>query len=223
MARIRTIKPELFASPQVMNITRDARLLFIGLISQADDEGRGSADPRKLKAAVFGGDDDLTCGCVLEMLKEIEGQGLCITYDGGTHGKLYALPSWRQHQSLDRPRKSVYPASPLVEASTKDRRILDESSTTTREGSKRNEPNLTQCHSERLNPALQRSTGDPPSPRTKNKKPRANGNGAEEPKTARLARALELHEKQPNLAIGDIAKLMHLTVADLREAFGEAA
>ncbi|MEN9419175.1 MAG: hypothetical protein RI988_2795, partial [Pseudomonadota bacterium] len=36
MARIRTVKPEVWMSPQVMNLSAHARLLFIGLITQAD-------------------------------------------------------------------------------------------------------------------------------------------------------------------------------------------
>src|SRR5579863_5549090 len=114
MPRIRTIKPELFGSPQVMNLSHSARLLFIGLITQADDEGRGIADLRKLKSAIFGGDDDVTTARVLEMLAEIEGQSLAVTYDANGHGRVYALPSWRSHQYIEKAKKSAYPApSPL--------------------------------------------------------------------------------------------------------------
>jgi hypothetical protein len=114
MPRIRSIKPEIFISPQVMNLSRDARLLFIGLITQADDEGRGTADPRKLKAAIFGGDDDISAACVVDMLAEIEGQTLCVTYDanGQGHGRVYALPSFTEHQYIQRPKPSVYPRPP---------------------------------------------------------------------------------------------------------------
>jgi hypothetical protein len=115
MPRIRSIKPELFVSPQVMNLSRDARLLFIGLITQADDEGRGTADPRKLKAAIFGGDDDITTDLILELLTEIEKQNLCITYDGNGHGRIYALPSFREHQYIQRPKPSTYPKPPKQE------------------------------------------------------------------------------------------------------------
>lgn len=112
MPRIRSIKPEIFASPQVMNLSRDSRLLFIGLITQADDDGRGVADPRKLKAAIFGGDDDISSARVLKLLAEIESQGLCITYDGNGHGRLYSLPTFREHQYVSHPRDSRYPAPP---------------------------------------------------------------------------------------------------------------
>src|SRR4029077_4725218 len=112
MARIRSIKPELFMSPQVMNVGPLARLLFIGLISQADDDGRGSADPRKLKGLIFSGDDAISAADVAEMLEELLLQDLGVLYDGVKHGRLYALPSWGSHQYVERPRPSVYPAPP---------------------------------------------------------------------------------------------------------------
>jgi hypothetical protein len=116
MPRIRSIKPELFMSPQVMNLSRDARLLFIGLITQADDEGRGTADPRKLKAVIFPGDDDITSARVLELEAEIESQALCVTYDGNGHGRLYALPSWKAHQYVPKFKESSYPSPPKAVA-----------------------------------------------------------------------------------------------------------
>lgn len=132
MARIRTLKPELWMSPQVMNLSTCARLLFVGLITQADDEGRGSADPRRLKAAIFGG-DDCTSSNVRGWLDEIVTQRLAVTYDGGEHGELYELPTWSDHQSIDRPRKSRYPSS------SKDRRKIDERPPKAREGSEGSE------------------------------------------------------------------------------------
>lgn len=110
MPRIRTLKPELWSSPQVMNLSHSARLLFIGLITQADDEGRGSADPRKLKATIFGGDDEVTTARVTELLVDISVEKLCITYETESKEKLYFLPSWRSHQYIQRPKKSAYPA-----------------------------------------------------------------------------------------------------------------
>ncbi len=136
MARIRTLKPEVWMSAQVMNLEHSSRLLFIGLITQADDEGRGSADIRRLKASIFGG-DDCTSTDVRRWLDEISAQDLCVIYNDEKHGLLYALPSWSQHQSIDRPRKSQYP--PPTET-TADRRTIDESASTIREGSDRTVP-----------------------------------------------------------------------------------
>ena len=151
MARIRTIKPEIWLSPQVMNLAHGARLLFIGLITQADDDGRGSAEARRLKAAIFGG-DDVAVATVAEWLGEIASQGLAILYEGGPHGPLYELISWRSHQAIDRPRKSNYPAPDqangglaarvFAEASPRDRRAIVEDASRAREGSDLKEGSL---------------------------------------------------------------------------------
>ena len=99
-------------SPQVMNLSLGARLLFIGLITQADDEGRGVADPRKLKSAVFPGDEELNSEAILGFLEEVRRERLCSLYSSEEHGEVYALPSWNQHQRVEKPRKSYYPKPP---------------------------------------------------------------------------------------------------------------
>ena len=40
MARIRSIKPEFFTSIPVGGVSRDARLMFVGLWTNVDDDGR---------------------------------------------------------------------------------------------------------------------------------------------------------------------------------------
>src|SRR5688572_24978841 len=125
MSRIRSLKPEIWLSHQLMNMSHGARLLFIGLITQADDDGRGSADPRRLKASIFPG-DDLKASQISAWLSEIVTQGLARCYPANGHGPLYCLPTWSLHQKIDRPTASRYP--PFVESSTSVRRVLDEAS-----------------------------------------------------------------------------------------------
>ncbi len=111
MPRIRSLKPEVFASPQVMDLSLAARLLFIGLITQADDEGRGTADLRRLRAAVFPG-EKFTANQMRELLQEICDQRLVLTYpvEGA---EIYALPTWKKHQRINRPSPSGYPPPPV--------------------------------------------------------------------------------------------------------------
>ncbi|MEN9417097.1 MAG: hypothetical protein RI988_717 [Pseudomonadota bacterium] len=135
MARIRTLKPEVWMSPQVMNLSAHARLLFIGLITQSDDEGRGSADARRLKAAIFGG-DDCTSTDVRRWLDEVSLQRLAVLYQTENDGLLFQLPSWKAHQSIDRPKPSHYPAPPDPKPpSLNDRRTIVEPAPKDREGS----------------------------------------------------------------------------------------
>lgn len=106
MARIRSLKPELWLSPQVMNLTHSGRLMFVGLITQADDEGRGLADARRLKAAVFPGDDCKLADVEL-WLQDVEKQQLCLLYDA-PNGRLYQLTGWH-HQKVPKAQPSNYP------------------------------------------------------------------------------------------------------------------
>jgi hypothetical protein len=77
--RIRTLKPEMWADEKVGALTRDARLLFIGLITLADDAGRFRAMPSAILGHVFPYD--------LDALKKQE-------------STLPAPPAWNGHGEL---------------------------------------------------------------------------------------------------------------------------
>lgn len=51
--RIRTLKPELWQNEKVGDLSHGARLLFVGLITMADDEGRFRARPSVILGHVF--------------------------------------------------------------------------------------------------------------------------------------------------------------------------
>jgi hypothetical protein len=53
MARIRTIKPQFFLNEELAELPAMVRLLFIGLWTQADREGRLIDRPKRLKAEIF--------------------------------------------------------------------------------------------------------------------------------------------------------------------------
>jgi hypothetical protein len=56
--RIRTIKPETWHDEKIGTLSRDARLLFVGLITMADDDGRLRGMPAAILGHVFPYDDD---------------------------------------------------------------------------------------------------------------------------------------------------------------------
>lgn len=93
MARIRSIKPEFFASEQVASVSSQWRLLFIGLWLHADREGRLLDRPVRLKAMLFPYDDldvDEGLGCLVNagLITRYEGNGL----------RLISIPTWAKHQ-----------------------------------------------------------------------------------------------------------------------------
>lgn len=57
MARSRNIKPAFFFNEQLAEVAPLGRLLFIGLWTIADREGRLEDRPRKIKAEVLAYDD----------------------------------------------------------------------------------------------------------------------------------------------------------------------
>jgi hypothetical protein len=108
LARIRTVKPEFWTSEQVMNLKRDTRLMFIGLWNFCDDAGRHIAEPRRIKAQVFPGDDDISSETIRGMLQELSTNDLIALYE--VSGKTYLqVTGWRRHQRIDKPQKSNIP------------------------------------------------------------------------------------------------------------------
>lgn len=122
MARIRSIKPEFWSSEQIMNCSRDARLLFIGLWNFVDDAGRSPNSAKTIRAQVFPGDEDVKAESVRRLLDELSTNGLLRFYE--VDGRSYLKVTGWHHQKIDRPRPSKYPQPPLVEDSPTPRRYL---------------------------------------------------------------------------------------------------
>ena len=116
MPRIRTIKPELWESETVGRMSPLARLLFVGLISLADDEGRGRGELRWLGGRLFPYDHQNTTRRLSGAVQEISDAVLAIFYQTDDGCSYYALPGWREHQRIDKPSKSKLPPPPDVTA-----------------------------------------------------------------------------------------------------------
>lgn len=115
MGRIRTIKPEFFRSRSLAKVTLPARLTFQGLWCEADDHGRGIADPRILKGVLWALDDDMTADDVLDHLDQLERTGHIRRYevDGDA---FYEVVAWEKHQAAAYRRGvAVHPEPPPPE------------------------------------------------------------------------------------------------------------
>lgn len=125
MARIRTVKPEFFTSLDVARLSMEARLLFIGLWTHADDAGRNLNEPRLIKAALFPLDDHLTTERVVALMAELSEVGVIDLYTDAEGRRLYQVKGWKDHQRIDRPKESKYPSSIdrgcVVDSSSMDR------------------------------------------------------------------------------------------------------
>ena len=105
--RIRTLKPEFFESETVARLGFFARLLFVGLITLADDAGRLRGASRLIASQAFPYDQAIEM--VEAALEELAAQKLIRRYQ--VSGSSYILISgWLEHQKIDKPSKSKLPA-----------------------------------------------------------------------------------------------------------------
>ena len=113
MARIRTIKPSFWAA--CGHMSRDARLLAVGLISMADDAGRFVATQQAILGYVFPLDTDIKPAKLTRWLAEVTDKRPShdrplvemYTIDGVPYGY---FPKYRKHQRINRPQASSLPA-----------------------------------------------------------------------------------------------------------------
>lgn len=101
MARIRSIKPKFWDDVKIGRISRDARLLYIGLWTFADDLGVVIADPLWLKAKIFPY-DQIQLQQLEAWLKVLEETGF-ISHLTVQSESFYYLPTFSRHQVINRP------------------------------------------------------------------------------------------------------------------------
>lgn len=94
MARARNIKPGFFSNEHLAELDFCTRLLFIGLWTEADREGRLEDRPKRLKMALFPADNV----DVESMLDALAGQGFIRRYQVG-EVKAIQIVNWAKHQN----------------------------------------------------------------------------------------------------------------------------
>jgi len=106
--RIRCIKPEFWESESLGRLSREARLLFIGLFSCCDDSGRTRANSRLIASRLFPYDED-AIRYISKWMAELSGAGCIREYvvDGES---FLDIPKWLKHQKIDKPSESKLPA-----------------------------------------------------------------------------------------------------------------
>lgn len=114
MARIRSVKPEFWADEDLAQVSRDARLLYIGLWNLADEHARLRGDPRFIKGQLFPYDDDLTPAALDLLLDELARAGKAVRYRLESSAYVF-LPNLAKHQRLEAdkvPSKLPAPSDP---------------------------------------------------------------------------------------------------------------
>lgn len=128
MARKRMIDPGIWQSEDFSKLSMLERLLFIGMFSNADDEGRGRAKPIYLKSIIFPY-EDMRIADIDKALDNIAHNMSVVFYTSG-ESEYYSLLSWNKWQKIDRPRDSDLPA--FDDTCIVIRNVFDEQSTNDR-------------------------------------------------------------------------------------------
>jgi hypothetical protein len=109
MARIRTIKPEIWESEDIASVSVTALVTFVGLLTQADDEGRFRDHPAIIAGRIWALRQDHTPAHVARDLEELATAGLICRYTG-CDGRTYLhIVTWERHQKINRASESRLP------------------------------------------------------------------------------------------------------------------
>lgn len=108
MPRIRTIKPEYWSDEKMAPLEPIVRLVFLGLISHADDAGRLIDSVRQLDGLIFPFTDH-TCAEALDILARLS---RVVRYRSESGQPIIQIAGWEDHQRVDRPSKHVLPPPP---------------------------------------------------------------------------------------------------------------
>ncbi|MCY0940189.1 MULTISPECIES: hypothetical protein [Streptomyces] len=116
MARIRTIKPEMFWSEDLAACDVTAMVTFQGLLTQADDSGRFLAHPAIIAGLVWPLRIEHTPAHVARDLDQLAAVGIICRYTGCDDKDYLHVVKWEKHQKIDRPSASRMPRCPVHQA-----------------------------------------------------------------------------------------------------------
>ena len=125
MARARNIKPGFFTNDELVELPFEVRLLFVGLWTIADRDGRLADRPKKIKMEIFPA-DDVDCDKALEQLSQ---KGFITRYAVDASAYIQ-ISNWEKHQKPHiKEAPSNIPAIPVIEEKITDEIQGDTSST----------------------------------------------------------------------------------------------
>ncbi len=113
MARKRMISPSMWESLSFSELSDFSKLVFISLISHADDEGRGMAKAATVTNVTFPNDENRRVADVKKALSEIALK-MSVQFYSVDGREYYAMTNWLDYQKIDKPTKSKLPPPPFV-------------------------------------------------------------------------------------------------------------
>jgi hypothetical protein len=113
MARIRTIKPDFWDSPDTAKASYRTRLFYIAMWNWADDWGVGIASPKQLVAFAFPHDDDVSPADYPSLAKEVA-DCFGVVFYMVAERPYYCIPAWDKHQRTERKAVRVNPTPDMA-------------------------------------------------------------------------------------------------------------
>lgn len=189
MGRIRTIKPEFCSSKDTGALSREARLFFLQLLTEADDQGRMLWLPKKLAGLLYPHDEDVSPSMVTKWMEECCGRDMVVRYEVGG-AEYLQITNWSKHQKVDHAAKSRLPSVTDQEVTILSRNTPENVAKDSRESREKLAPDLGSRNREQgtgkeISEELRSSSGnDVPDlsgskPGKRSRKPKAVGEGVE--------------------------------------------
>ena len=107
MARKRMIDPSFWTDEKIGECKYFERLLFLGLVSNADDEGIGRGNPKLLMSLIFPY-DDIRISDFKKSLEKLSSLQMVTFYDAENQ-TYYKVNNFLKYQSINRPTPSEFP------------------------------------------------------------------------------------------------------------------
>jgi hypothetical protein len=107
-AQRRMISSALWSDLDFVSLTPVARLLWLALISNADDQGRLQGHPALVRSVCFPA-EDMSLDAINDKLKAIERMGWIILYESSDK-QYIQIAKWWKHQTMTWAQPSQYPA-----------------------------------------------------------------------------------------------------------------
>jgi hypothetical protein len=101
------IKPEFWEDEKVGQLSPMARLLFIGCLNFADDEGLIRWNEHYISASVFPY-DKLSNNKTKKLMKELENLKIVETFETKSHFFIAKIQNFKKHQKINRPQPSKF-------------------------------------------------------------------------------------------------------------------
>lgn len=137
MARIRTIKPEFWQDEKLLPLSDTTRLVFLGLISIADDLGRLVYNPKLIEALLFDPDGPDRSRDVRESLANLSRMARVSVGKASSGQRILQIVNWDKHQKVDKPNRAaalpeIVDVQEVTEFANDSRMIRDEFATDSR-------------------------------------------------------------------------------------------